>query len=236
MPDDWLRALTKDDLATGCQEAWLNALPTAAKKDDWVAHASGQLSLHHLSLHGLEKICKHNKLSAFKGKPKAQLIKLLELAGTAGTAATAVQPDIATVMAHLTIDKQAALSEQRLQVLTCEQLQELCRACVLPAHGSKQDMVRQLQQDNMTLRELSKSELKVLCKAEQLPVSGNIATLIERLQTVPTAKQAAAPPKQQEVHQEQKAQETAISQSGDLLQEGKKMVCVPVKTIAMSPA
>lgn len=228
VPDDWLRALTKDDLATGCQEAWLSPLPSKAKKDEWVAHCSGQLSLHHLSIHGLEKVCKHNKLSAFQGKPKAQLIKMLETSGSAQSGQTAVQPDIADVMANLVINQQSLLSEHRLHVLTCEQLQELCRARVLPAYGSKQDMIRQLQQDNMTLKELSKSELKALCKAEQLPVSGSIATLIERLQQPPTAKQTLVPPKQQEVHDEQKAQEVAVSKSGDLLQEGKKMVSIVI--------
>lgn len=226
VPDDWLHALTKDDLASGCQEAWLSALPSKTKKDEWVAHASGQLSLHHLSIHGLEKICKHNKLSAFQGKPKAQLIKMLEAASSNNSPAAAMQPDIATSMANLAIDRQSMLSEQRLQVLTCEQLQELCRARILPAYGNKADMIRQLSQDNMTLRELSKSELKALCKAEQLPVSGSIATLIERLQQMPAAQQAAAPPQQQKVHEEQKAQEAAVSQSGDLLQAGKKMVCL----------
>ena len=225
VPDEWLHALTKDDLASGCQEAWLSALPSKAKKDEWVAHASGQLTLHHLSIHGLEKICKHKKLSAFQGKPKAQLIKMLEAASSNNSAA-AMQPDIATAMASLAIDKDSVLSEQRLQVLTCEQLQELCRARVLPAYGNKADMIRQLLRDDMTLRELSKSELKALYKAELLPVSGSIATLIERLMQVSAAQQSAAAPQQHEVHEEQKAQEAAVSQSGDLLQAGKKMVCV----------
>lgn len=235
--DEWLRALTKDDLAAGCQEAWLSALPSKALKDQWVTHASGSLYLHHLAIHGLEKICKHDKVKGSEGKQKAQLIKLLEAASCCPAAAScspaaasspqatppAMQPDIATAMAHLRIDQAPLVSQQRLLVLTCEQLQELCRARVLPASGSKPGLVKQLQQDNITLNELSKSELKALCKAEQLAVSGSCATLIERLQQMP-AKVVETPPKQQQVHEESKAQEAAVSKSGDLLQAGKKMV------------
>ncbi len=76
--ETWLHVLTKDEIAAACSEADYPALPTRALKDQWVAHASGHVCLHHLSNDSLEKLCKSEHLAVYKGKPKAQLIKLLQ--------------------------------------------------------------------------------------------------------------------------------------------------------------
>ena len=221
--DARLQALTKDDLAAACLEADYPALPTRALKDQWVIHTSGHVCLHHLSNHGLEKLCKYEDIAGYKGKPKAQLIKLLQ----AMPDDAAVQPDILAAFEHLNIKPAAAnslVSPERLSVLVPQRLQDLCRARVLPSHGSKADLVHSLRQDNISLQELSKSELKALCAAEGLPVSGTCAMLISRLQASHTDVPHVAPLEQHAVHQQQIAHEEAVIKQGDLLQSGKKMV------------
>lgn len=223
VPETWLHFLTKDDLAAACSEADYPALPTRALKDQWVAHATGHVCLHHLNVHGLEKLCKHENVTAFKGKPKAQLIKLLQSC----LADSAMQPDIVAALGNLNLKpppEMSLVSPQRLEVLVPQRLQDLCRARVLPSHGSKADLIHSLHQDSVSLEELSKSELKALCAAESLAVSGNRTALIARLQDSQAAKSNISPVEQHVAQQQQLIHEEAVIQQGELLQAGKKMV------------
>ena len=223
VPEAWLHVLTKDDLAAACLEAVHPALPTKALKADWVAHASGHLCVHHIDSHGLEKLCKHEHLEGCKGKPKAQLIKLLQ----AQLPEAAVQPDILAAFGQLNINPPTELSlvsPERLSALIPQRLQDLCRARVLPALGSKNELIQSLRHDSVSLEELSKSELKALCAAESLAVSGTRAALIARLQASQGDRQHVLPQEQQTVQQQQLARAEAVIQQGDLLQAGKKMV------------
>ncbi len=223
VPDIWLRILTKDDIAAACLEADYPALPTKARKDQWVGHASGHVCLHHLSNHGLEKLCKHENVSGFKGKSRAQLVKLLQ--GLPSKAA--VQPDILAVFGQLNIKSTpeiSLVSPERLSVLVLQRLQDLCRARVLPTNGSKADLIQSLRQDNVSLEELSKSELRALCAAERLPVSGTCAALISRLHESRADKPNSNPPEHHLVQKQQLAHEEAVIEQGELLQSGKKMV------------
>ena len=233
----WLHNLTKDEIAAACLEAAYPALPKKALKDQWVAHAAGHVCLHHLSNHVLEKLCKVEDIAACKGKPKAQLIQLLQGPAKVQTGQTAVQPDVSFAFSSLSLalpsssssshSSDSLVSPERLSVLVPQRLEDLCRARVLPAHGSKADLVGNLHQDRVSLEELSKSELKALCAAEALPVSGTCATLIARLQASNGNRSNAPPPKQQAVQQQQLDRQKAVEQEGGLLQSGKKMVSQP---------
>ena len=229
IPETWLQALTKDEIAEGCLAANQSGLATRALKDQWVAHASGHICLHHLSNHALEKLCKQQDMKGYKGKPKAQLIKLLQGLAKSPAAQPAVQIDVTSAFSSLSLaspdDTSSSLvSPQRLSVLVPQRLQDLCRARVLPAQGSKAELVHSLHSDKASFEELSKSELKALCAAEALPVSGTCSTLIARLQAASACKTAEAPPKQQVVQQQQLDHQDAVEQEGGLLQSGKKMV------------
>ena len=229
----WLHSLTKDEIAAACAEAACPALPKKTLKGQWVAHAAGHVCLHHLSNCALENLCKLEDIAAFKGKPKAQLIQLLQGPAKVQTGQTAVQLDVFSAFSNLSLaphssssshSSNSLVSPERLSVLVPQRLEDLCRARVLPAHGSKADLVGNLQQDRVSLEELSKSELKALCAAEALPVSGTCATLIARLQASNDNRSTAPPPKQQAVQQQQLDRQKAIEQGGELLQSGKKMV------------
>lgn len=230
LPDDWLHSLTKDEIAAACAEADYPALPKKALKEQWVAHASGHIYLHHLSNHALEKMCKLQDISGVKSKPKAQLIKLLQGPKKMLTAPVAVQLDISSAFSTLSLappgisSNSSLVSPERLSVLVPQRLEDLCRARVLPAHGSKAELVGSLHQDKVSLEELSKPELKALCAAEALPISGTCAALITRLQAPSGSTSAATPPKQQAVQQQQLDRQRAVEQEGALLQSGKKMV------------
>ena len=225
VPEEWLCTLTKEHLATACLQANFEALPKKASKEEWVQHAIGHVLLHHVDMHGLEKLCKHQKLE-YQDKPRAQLIKLLQKHYTA----SAVQPDVFAAFGQLKIssapEEKSPVSPSRLSALAPQRLQDLCRARVLPASGSKADMIHSLHHDDINLDELSKSELKALCAAEGLPVSGTCAALRARLESSqgPASNPASAPAKQQAVVEEQLKREAAVVQQGDLLQAGKKMV------------
>jgi len=221
--ETWLHVLTKDEIAVACSEADYPALPTRALKDQWVAHASGHVCLHHLSNDSLEKLCKREHLTVYKGQPKAQLIKLLQ--GT--PVASAVQPDISAAFSNMKIKPSlevSLVSPQRLDALVPQRLQDLCRARVLPTHGSKADLIQTLRQDSVSLEELSKSELKALCAAEGLPVSGTRSALISRLQGSCIDRPHIAPSEQHIAQRQQVAHEEAVIQQGELQQAGKKMV------------
>lgn len=223
VPETWLHVLTKDDLAAACLEADYPALSTRAPKDQWVSHATGHVCLHHLNVHGLEKLSKHENVPAFKGKSKAQLIKLLQSC----LADSAMQPDIVAALGNLNLKsapEMSLVSPQRLEVLVPQRLQDLCRARVLPSHGSKADLIHSLHQDSVSLEELSKSELKALCAAESLAISGNRTALIARLQDSQAAKSNISPVEQHVAQQQQLIHADAVIQQGELLQAGKKMV------------
>lgn len=233
IPQAWLQALSKGEIATACSQADYPALPSRALKDQWIEHAAGHISLHHLSDEALEKLCKQQNIIGCKGKPNAQLIKLLQSTEKASTAQSAVQLDVFSAFSNLSLASQnrngsnTLVSPERLSVLVPQRLENLCRARVLPAHGSKADLVGNLHQDKVSLEELSKSELKALCAAEALPVSGTCAALIARLQTSSQHQSAIAPPKQHIVQQQQLDRQEAIEQEGGLSQSGKKMVSQP---------
>ena len=233
VPQAWLQALSKDEIAAACLEADCPALPSRALKDQWVEHAAGHIFLHHLSNHALEKLCKLQNSTGCKGKPKAQLIQLLQGPEKVSTAQSAVQLDVFSAFSNLSLASHSSnhsntlVSPERLSVLVPQRLQDLCRARVLPAHGSKADLVGNLHQDKVSLEELSKSELKALCAAEALPVSGTCAALRARLQTSGPNQSAATPLKQQHVQQQQLDRQEAIEQEGGLSQSGKKMVSQP---------
>ena len=228
--DACLDSLTKVELAAACLEADCPALPKKALKEQWVAQASGHVCLHHLSNQSLEKLCKIQDIAAYKGKPKAQLIKLLQGPEKVPTAQAAVQLDVTSAFSTLSLappsskSSNSLVSPERLSVLVPQRLEDLCRARVLPAHGSKADLVGSLHQDKVSLEELSKSELKALCAAEALPVSGTCAALIARLQASSSNRSTAPPPKQQAVQQQQLDRQKAVEHEGGLLQAGKKMV------------
>ena len=232
----WLHSLTKDEIAAACLEAAYPALPKKALKEQWIAHTAGHVCLHHLSNHVLEKLCRLEDIAAFKGKPKAQLIQLLQTPTKIQTGQTAVQLDLFSAFSTLSLappssssnhSNHSLVSPERLSVLVPQRLEDLCRARVLPAHGSKADLVGNLHQDQVSLEELSKSELKALCAAEALPVSGTCAALIARLQASNSNTSNASPPKQQFVQQQQLDRQKAVEQEGELLQSGKKMVSEP---------
>lgn len=221
--ETWLHVLTKDEIAVACSEAGYPALPTKALKDQWVAHASGHVCLHHISNDSLEKLCKREHLAVYKGKPKAQLIKLLQGIHVD----SAVQPDILAAFSNMKIKPSlevSLVSPHRLDALVPQRLQDLCRARVLPAHGSKADLIQSLRQDSVRLEELSKSELKALCAAEGLPVSGTSTALISRLQGSCIDRPHIAPSEQHVAQRQQVAHEEAVIQQGELQQAGKKMV------------
>ncbi|KAL3152966.1 hypothetical protein ABBQ38_011996 [Trebouxia sp. C0009 RCD-2024] len=236
LPEDWLQSLTKDDIAAACVEANYPALPKKALKEQWVAHASGHICLHHLNSHALEKLCKLQEIAEVKSKPKAQLIKLLQGPRKMLTAPAAVQLDVSSAFSTLSLAHPGSssssmnstlVSPERLSVLVPQRLEDLCRARVLPTHGSKAELVGSLHQDKVSLEELSKPELKALCAAEALPVSGTCAMLIARLQASSSNTAAAMPSKQQAVQQQQLDRQKAVEQEGALLQSGKKMVRHP---------
>lgn len=233
----WLQSLTKDEIAAACLEAAYPALPRKALKEQWVAHAAGHVCLHHLSNHALEKMCKLEDIAAFKGKHKAQLIQLLQGSAKVQVGQAAVQLDVISAFSSLSLappscsssnSTSSLVSAERLSVLVPQRLEDLCRARVLPSHGSKADLVGGLHQDRVSLEELSKSELKALCAAEALPVSGTCITLIARLQASNGNRSNTLPPKQQAVQQQQLDRQKAVEQEGGLLQSGKKMVRQPV--------
>lgn len=242
----WLQSLTKDEIAAACLEAHYAALPQKQLKEQFVEHAAGHVCLHHLSNHALEKLCKLEDIVAYKGKPKAQLIQLLQGSDTkvpkvpkVQTGVTAVQLDVFSAFSNLSLappssssssshSSSSLVSPERLAVLVPQRLEDLCRARVLPAHGSKAELVGSLHQDRVSLEELSKSELKALCAAEALPISGTCATLIARLQANSNTS-SAPPPKQQAVQQQQLDRQKAVEQEGGLLQSGRKMVSQPCR-------
>lgn len=230
----WLHSLTKDEIAAACLEAHYPALPQKQLKEQFVEHAAGHVCLHHLSNHALEKLCKLEDVAAYKGKPKAQLIQLLQTPKVQ-PGLTAVQLNLFSAFSNLSLalpssssshSSSSLVSPERLAVLVPQRLEDLCRARVLPAHGSKAELVGSLHQDRVSLEELSKSELKALCAAEALPVSGTCATLIARLQAN-SSTSSAPPPKQQAVQQQQLDRQKAVEQEGGLLQSGRKMVSQP---------